>query len=268
MSSDSTATTTSAGWYPDPGGPGRLLRYWDGATWTTHTHDPASLRLNSAPRGYRPPLGPGFAELGRAVQILLRLCAVMFGGSAVLHAWGVVLLGGWAHDPAGADAAAARAWDMVDMAAGAATWLALLGTVVTFLVWFHQAFTCDRVNPVRLCDQPKWAVWGWLVPFVALVKPPDMTADLWHASAPVAPGEPVATTAPGPRIVTTWWALWLGGMFLEWLSTLMGNGEEIGQIVAGLAVRCAGDLLLIGAALLLSRVVRRISDNLLLPRQG
>jgi hypothetical protein len=268
MSSDSTATTTQPGWYPDPSGPGQLLRYWDGAVWTPHTHDPASPLPMSPPRGGRRPLGPGFAQLGRAVRILLRLCAVALGVSAVVHAWGVVMLGGWARDPATADLAAGRAYDMVDMATGAATVLALLGTAVTFLVWFHQAYTCDRIDAVRLREQPKWAVWGWIVPFIALVKPPRMTADLWHASAPVAPGEPVARTSPGPRIVAMWWMLWLGGGSLDRVSTQLGKGEEIGGLVAAVAVSFAGDLLLLGAALLLARVVRRISDNLLLPRQG
>ena len=29
----------AANWYPDPANPA-LLRYWDGARWTDHTHDP------------------------------------------------------------------------------------------------------------------------------------------------------------------------------------------------------------------------------------
>ena len=35
------ATTTPAGWYPDPNGPG-TLRYWDGVVWTEHVA-PGSL---------------------------------------------------------------------------------------------------------------------------------------------------------------------------------------------------------------------------------
>lgn len=33
--------TTSAGWYPDPQRPDKQ-RYWDGTTWTEHTHDGAA----------------------------------------------------------------------------------------------------------------------------------------------------------------------------------------------------------------------------------
>ncbi|MFI7498757.1 phospholipid scramblase-related protein [Streptomyces sp. NPDC049687] len=33
-----THSNTPAGWYPDPHGAARTLRYWDGAQWTEHTH--------------------------------------------------------------------------------------------------------------------------------------------------------------------------------------------------------------------------------------
>ncbi|MFN3215865.1 MAG: DUF2510 domain-containing protein [Acidimicrobiales bacterium] len=33
------SSSPAANWYPDPANPA-LLRYWDGARWTDHTHDP------------------------------------------------------------------------------------------------------------------------------------------------------------------------------------------------------------------------------------
>ncbi len=33
-----THSNTPAGWYPDPHGADRTLRYWDGSQWTEHTH--------------------------------------------------------------------------------------------------------------------------------------------------------------------------------------------------------------------------------------
>ncbi|GHD23897.1 phospholipid scramblase-related protein [Streptomyces galbus] len=49
-----THSNTPAGWYPDPHGAARTLRYWDGARWTDHTH--ADQQAQAAPA--QPPAAP------------------------------------------------------------------------------------------------------------------------------------------------------------------------------------------------------------------
>ncbi|WP_371554936.1 phospholipid scramblase-related protein [Streptomyces longwoodensis] len=49
-----TQSNTPAGWYPDPHGAARTLRYWDGARWTDHTH--ADQQAQAAPA--QPPAAP------------------------------------------------------------------------------------------------------------------------------------------------------------------------------------------------------------------
>ncbi|MEU5113603.1 phospholipid scramblase-related protein [Streptomyces longwoodensis] len=49
-----TQSNTPAGWYPDPHGAARTLRYWDGARWTDHTH--ADQQAQAAP--VQPPAAP------------------------------------------------------------------------------------------------------------------------------------------------------------------------------------------------------------------
>src|SRR3954447_15572697 len=62
-------TQIPAGWYPDPDAqalPGRL-RYWDGAAWTAHTHDPQPV-APAYPPAYPAPYGqtPAQAPYGQA----------------------------------------------------------------------------------------------------------------------------------------------------------------------------------------------------------
>ena len=48
-----THSNTPAGWYPDPHGAPRTLRYWDGSQWTQHTH--ADQQAQSAPQAQAAP---------------------------------------------------------------------------------------------------------------------------------------------------------------------------------------------------------------------
>ena len=51
-----------AGWYQDPHNPNQQ-RYWDGQTWTEHTHD-APFSIPSAPQ---PEQGPDYVnDIGQA----------------------------------------------------------------------------------------------------------------------------------------------------------------------------------------------------------
>ena len=48
-----------AGWYADPEGGAGQMRYWDGARWTEHRHDPAGATAPvPAPPRLRPPRRP------------------------------------------------------------------------------------------------------------------------------------------------------------------------------------------------------------------
>ncbi|MFE8005138.1 phospholipid scramblase-related protein [Streptomyces sp. NPDC057418] len=48
-----TQSNIPAGWHPDPHGAPQLLRYWDGARWTEHTH-PVQGQAAVPPQGVQP----------------------------------------------------------------------------------------------------------------------------------------------------------------------------------------------------------------------
>lgn len=64
-----TQSNTPAGWYPDPHGAPRTLRYWDGAQWTEHTHaDQGGAPQAAAPQSSVPQQPAADPRVQRQVQ--------------------------------------------------------------------------------------------------------------------------------------------------------------------------------------------------------
>lgn len=265
MNTDSTPTATPAGWYPDPGAPEARLRYWDGTTWTSHTHDPATEVPTAPPPGRRP-LEPGFSRLGRAVQGLLGLCALALLASAVLHAVEAVTIRGWLQDPASADVAQGRLLDHLVRVAGIAWLLGLIATGTTYLFWFHRAYTSDRVDAQRLHNSPSWTVWSWFVPVVCWFKPCQLTTELWHASLRQETEPGAGGRQPAPVRIRVWWTLWIAASAANLASRLAATGAaDSSNLVTRQAWAAAPGVALAGSAVVLVGIVGAITSRLAAP---
>lgn len=99
-----------------------------------------------------------------------------------------------------------------------------LGTAVTFLVWFYRAHrNLTALGGRELKYTPAWAVGGFFVPFLNLVRPVQVMREVWHGSDPsgierdLSPAGPSIRRQLGtPQLVVSWWALFV-------LSNLVGN---------------------------------------------
>lgn len=67
MTEDQTtsSSTPAAGWYPDPQGQG--LRWWDGSTWTEHTHEEGAAAASSTATASTAPSATSTASTSPAV---------------------------------------------------------------------------------------------------------------------------------------------------------------------------------------------------------
>ena len=58
-----------------------------------------------------------------------------------------------------------------------------LAAVVCVITWLYRAAqNAELINPGRCNNTPKWAIWGWFVPFMNLVRPFHMVKETWEAS--------------------------------------------------------------------------------------
>lgn len=97
-----------------------------------------------------------------------------------------------------------------------------VGTVVAFLMWFYRAHkNLPALGGRELKYTPGWAVGGFFVPFLNLVRPLQVMREVWHGSDPAGAERDRAPDGPSirndlgtPALVGWWWALFLISGFL------------------------------------------------------
>ena len=93
--------------------------------------------------------------------------------------------------------------DLVKACAGA-TGLAFLVTAFCFIGWLAAgARRAQEIRPDALRHGRGWAVGAWFVPFLNLVRPPQIVHDVWRSTSPLAGRR---RSAP---LVGWWWGTFL-----------------------------------------------------------
>lgn len=87
-----------------------------------------------------------------------------------------------------------------------------LALMVLFLVWFYKAYkNLPALEASRLEYTPGWAVGGWFVPFLNLVRPYQVAREIWIHSNPATLNQSrLRLTSVGSGPVLVWWLLFIG----------------------------------------------------------
>jgi hypothetical protein len=133
--------------------------------------------------------------------------------------------------------------------------LAMVASGIAFLAWLSRAV--DNVpalgggNPIH---SPGAAIGWWFVPFVNLIAPYQIVADLWRRMATSPAGRSVA-------IILAWWLLWVGGAVVE---RALGVGVDsvatVDGFIALLAIMTVALIAQVIAGALLIRIVWQIEE--------
>ncbi len=89
-------------------------------------------------------------------------------------------------------------------------------TGVLFVAWLHRLRVNVRALGVRkLVHARHWAILGFLVPGLNVVRPYQVLAEVWRASDPSVLDPFEWTSVEPPRILTLWWATFVIAATLE-----------------------------------------------------
>lgn len=125
-----------------------------------------------------------------------------------------------------------------------------------FITWMYQA--AKRAQELRqdaLRHSRGWAVGGWFVPFLNLVRPPQMVNDIW-ASA-----RPIDQVKRGTPLVGWWWGtLIVSGVFAR--VGMTGSEDSLTSLRDATRVDLAGSVVDIAAAALAIAVVWKVTERI------
>ncbi len=127
-----------------------------------------------------------------------------------------------------------------------AQFVALIAAAIFFMRWFHRAYS----NLARVADAPTrypswWAVWGFLIPFLNLIRPQQLMREIWDTSTGVwasTPERVAGLRQPADR-VNLWWGCFIASNLLGNVAARVGwkastAGESLGA--AGLDLAATG----------------------------
>jgi len=145
--------------------------------------------------------------------------------------------------------------------------LSLIGvallTAVAFLFWIYRAHkNLKALGATDLKFSPGWAIGGFFVPILNIVRPYQVVTEIWKASAAGARRSATLnwTYEQTPLFISLWWGSWLISRFMDSLSVFVvfGAGER-DQLLVASRYRLVYDVISIAAAALAMTVVLAIN---------
>lgn len=150
------------------------------------------------------------------------------------------------------DQARAESNDARQQAIGRVYLVLFIAAAITWLIWFSRAYRNIDVFGGERSRTPKWAVWGYIIPFISLYLPYRMMREAFTASAPAGEGT--------GRLVGWWWGIFLLNGFLGQASLrLFLRADDIDALITATWVSIAENIWDIPSALLAIAVVRTLT---------
>lgn len=188
----STSGLPAPGWYPDPEHAGSI-RWWDGNTWASPA-SPQAEALETRPP-YRSMRLPTRITLGAFVAYgIVGVVAVASGADRIAALAGL--------EDGTAGISRAEFSDRWFVAIGILQLVVLAAAAAAFLAFFHRAYKNLRALGYSTNHTTGWAIGGWFVPILGLVRPKQIANEIWQKSGPSPEEKP-------PRLLSWWWAAFI-----------------------------------------------------------
>jgi|GEM_PF-1955869 len=146
-----------------------------------------------------------------------------------------------------------------------ALFLVVLLTAVSFLAWIYRAHkNLKALGATDLKYSPGWAIGGFFIPFLNIVRPYQVVSEIWRASR----GETRWSDSAGwiyaetPIFIAVWWGTWLTLGILDSLGVFTVWGAlGADRLLVATRYRIFYHIVGVASAALAIAVVRKINDR-------
>jgi hypothetical protein len=180
MSTD-WAQATPAGWYPDPHQPGQV-RYWDGASWTGHTHTSGPVAFPTASVPATVPFG-----IGKALRVMLTVQTVAFGVLTLVALNYYAKGNDFLDNPTFSNGDAATSAENAYLGLWSILAVSGIACGVLLIIWSFQTSKWAQTQGAAMRHTPGWAIGGWFIPCANLFIPFRVLNDLYRYAEPGLP---------------------------------------------------------------------------------
>jgi len=160
--------------------------------------------------------------------------------------------------------AEASANDARQQLIGSIQTLLLIGTATLFLMWFHRAHrNLSALGAKELQHTPGWAVGGFFVPILNLIRPYQVACEIWKASDPGYSDGTSWKSLGTPSVVQRWWWMFLITGFLGniTLRMMIQNPDTIQDLITLSWINLVTDILDIPSAIFAITMVKQIDQR-------
>jgi len=140
---------------------------------------------------------------------------------------------------------------------------ALIAAAICFIWWFRQAYANVAVVTRRSnTHDPKWAIWGFVVPALNLVRPHQIMREIWDGSYARWVEEPSRTVESSPPmdLVNIWWGAFIVTCVLgSFAGRLSSRATTAGETVDAIMLYIFADAFDLCAAVVAIALVRNVT---------
>jgi hypothetical protein len=153
----------------------------------------------------------------------------------------------------------ASANDTREQAIAILTLIVFIVTAIVWLFWQHRAYSNLRLIGARDTElTPGWSVGYWFIPIINLVKPYQVTAELYRRSELQNRRDPIGGLS-GPSLVGWWWFAYLSMNVLGRIyATMVKTAKTLPALVSATSLSIVQDVVAVIACIVAIMVVRSI----------